>query len=127
MIGVDETSFQRRHEYVTVVTDARQGRVLYVADRRERAALDGYFRELGKASCARLEQVAMDMWPAYIASVRAHSDAEVVFDKFHIAQHLGSAVDAVRRAEHRQLLKEGDSRLTGSRYVWLHNARTMNR
>jgi len=71
--------------------------------------------------------VAMDMWPAYIASVRAHGGAEAVFDKFHIAQHLGSAVDAVRRAKHRQLLKEGDSRLTGSRYVWLHNARTMNR
>jgi len=127
VIGVDETAFQRRHEYVTVVADVEHGRVLYVADRRDQAALDGYFRELGEAGCAQLEQVAMDMWPAYIASVRLHTDADVVFDKFHIAQHLGRAVDEVRRAEQRQLLKAGDDRLTGTRYVWLHNAKTMNR
>ena len=44
LVGVDETSFQRRHEYVTVVNDrtASQPRVLYVADGRDRAALDGY-------------------------------------------------------------------------------------
>jgi len=50
------------------------------------------------------------------------TDADVVFDKFHIVQHLGSAVDAVQRAEHRQLLRAGDNRLTGSRYLWLGNA-----
>ena len=39
LVGVDETSFQRRHEYVTVVNDltALEPRVLYVADRRDRA------------------------------------------------------------------------------------------
>ncbi|MDD9858064.1 MAG: transposase [Gammaproteobacteria bacterium] len=36
-------------------------------------------------------------------------------------------MDAVRRAEHRQLLKAGDNQTTGSRYVWLGNARGMSR
>lgn len=35
-IGVDETSFQRRHGYVTIVTDLDGSRVLHVADDRKR-------------------------------------------------------------------------------------------
>ncbi|MDD9858065.1 MAG: transposase [Gammaproteobacteria bacterium] len=62
-------------------------RVLYVADGRERGALDGYFRELGEAGCARIERVTMDRWPAYMASVKSHTDADVVYGKFHIVQH----------------------------------------
>ena len=37
-LGVDETSFQRRHEYVTVVVDSIRGRVLHVADGRGRGS-----------------------------------------------------------------------------------------
>jgi len=32
-IGVDETSFQKRHEYVTVVSNQESGEVLYVCGR----------------------------------------------------------------------------------------------
>jgi len=46
---------------------------------------------------AWIDAVTMGMWSAYIASTKAHTDAAVVFDKFHIAQHLGRAVDEVRR------------------------------
>ena len=121
LVGVDETSFQRRHEYVTVVNDltASAPRVLYVADGRDRAALDGYFAAVGEAGCAQIEMVAMDMWPAYIGSVHDHTAAPIAFDKFHIAQHLGAAVDQVRRSEHRALRQHGDDRLAKTRYLWL--------
>jgi len=49
-----------------------------------------------------IEAVAMDMWDPYIASLRAHvaeADRKIVFDKFHVAQHLSQAVDEVRRKE----------------------------
>ena len=121
LVGVDETSFQRRHEYVTVVNDltASAPRVLYVADGRDRAALDGYFDAVGEAGCAQIEMVAMDMWPAYIGSVHDHTEAPIAFDKFHIAQHLGAAVDQVRRSENRALRQQGDDRLAKTRYLWL--------
>src|SRR5260370_18039127 len=52
------------------------------------------------------------------------ADSKIVFDKFHILQHLGHAVDLVRRAEDRQLRAEGDERLIKTRYLWLtHPAR----
>ena len=125
VLGVDETSFQKRHEYVTVVNDQGRDVVLYVADGRGRKAIDGYFADLGKADCAGIEQVAMDMWPPYIGSIEEHTEARIVFDKFHIVAHLNKAVDQVRRAEQRELLQAGDSRLKRSRYLWLMNRQRM--
>jgi len=42
-----------------------------------------------------------------------------VFDKFHVAKHLGDAVDKVRRAEHKTLQAAGDKQLKGTKYDWL--------
>ena len=121
VVGVDETSFQRRQEYVTVVNDltTSEPRVLYVADGRSRAALDGYFDAVGDAACAQIQMVAMDLWPAHIGSVRDHTEALIAFDKFHVAQHLGAAVDQIRRSENRALRQHGDDRLVKTRYLWL--------
>jgi transposase len=41
--AVDETSFQKRHEYVTVVSDPTTSHVLYVADDRKKESLEGFF------------------------------------------------------------------------------------
>lgn len=127
-LGVDETSFQRRHEYVTIVTDLDASRVLHVADDRKRASLDAFFRSLAPEQLAAIEVVAMDMWGPFIASALEHvpeAESKIAFDKFHVASHLGDAVDRVRREEHRALLAEGDDSLKGSRYVWLTNPDNM--
>jgi transposase len=123
-IGVDETSFQRRHEYVTVVSDLEDSAVLYVANDRKTTSLDGFYETLTPRQRERLEAVAMDMWAPYIQSTtRWVPDAEskITFDKFHVAKHLGDAVDQVRRIENRELLAEGDRTLVGSKYHWLAN------
>ena len=106
---------------MTVVNDltTSEPRVLYVADGRSRVALDGYFEAVGEAGCRRTQMVAMDMWPAYIGSVREHTEALIAFDRFHVAQHLGAAVDQVRRSENRALRQQGDDRLLKTRYLWL--------
>jgi transposase len=123
-VGVDETSFRRGHEYVSIVSDLERSRVLYVADDRKTESLDGFWKTLPPEQLASIEGVAMDMWEPYITSTRDHlPDAEekIVFDKFHIAQHLARAVDLVRRREHRALLAEGESALEGTKYLWLRN------
>jgi transposase len=64
----------------------------------------------------------MDMWEPYVQSTREHvaaAETKIVFDKFHVAQHLHEAVDRVRRTEHRALKQTGDARLTGTKYLWL--------
>jgi len=123
-IGVDETAFQKRHEYVTIVHDLDREVVVHVADDRKQGALEAYFEGLGPEACAGLERVAMDMWGPYIAATRAfvpEADAKIVFDKFHVARQLGDAVDRVRRRENRELISRGSQRLKGTKYLWLQN------
>ena len=123
-VGADETSFQKRHEYVTVVGDLERDRVIYVADDRSQASLDGFWRGLTPARRAGIEGVAMDMWEPYIRSTReylADADQKIVFDKFHVAQHLSQAVDEVRKREHRERMAAGDPILKGTKYDWLRN------
>src|SRR5438876_4811278 len=70
----------------------------------------------------------MDMWDPYVASVSEHlqdGSKKIVYDKFHVAKHLGEAVDRVRRKEIRTLRAAGDDRLTGTRYDWLRNPAAM--
>lgn len=129
-LSVDETSFQKHHEYVTVVTDADRGQVLYVADERTRKSLSRFYDGLEEGQLTGIRSVSMDLWPAYIhATEAAVPDArnKIAFDKFHVAQYLGNAVDNVRRQEHKVLTREGDHRLKRSRYHWLRNPENMTR
>ncbi len=128
-IGVDETSFRKRHDYVTVVSDEGGEKVLYVADDRGQDSLGGFYEGLTEAQRAAIESISMDMWPAYIrATLDAIPDAreKIAFDKFHVAKYLGDAVDKVRRTEHRALLAEGRDDLTRTKHRWLMNPRNMS-
>jgi len=127
-LGVDEKAFRKGQKYLTVVNDLARGRVLYVAEDRKQESLDGFWGTLTEAQREGIEAVAMDMWDPYVESVRAHvaqADEKIVFDKFHVAQHLGQAVDTVRRQENKVLRAQGDDRLVGTRYDWLRNPVTM--
>lgn len=129
-VGVDETSFAQRHEYVTVVTDLERSRVLYVADDRSQASLDGFWFSRSHEHLLAIQAVAMDMCAPYIQSTLLNvpfADERIVFDKFHIAQNLGQAVDQVRRSEHRRLRAEGDSPLTGTKFDWLRHPGSFTR
>lgn len=125
-LAVDETSFQRRHEYVTIVHDPRGAdkRVLHVADGRGKDALKGFLSGFSEEDRERVKVVAMDMHEPYIKAVAEalpNGEGKVAFDKFHVASHLGDAVNKVRREEHQRLQAAGDQRLKGTRFWWLCN------
>lgn len=127
-LGVDEKAFRKGHKYFTLVNDLERSRVLYVGEDRTQASLDGFWKTLTDEQRDSVEAVAMDMWDPYVASVNEHlreGSKKIVFDKFHIAKHLGDAVDKVRRRENRTLRAAGDDRLTGTRYDWLRNPTAM--
>ena len=98
-----------------------------MAEDRKQSSLDGFWETLTPQQIGAISPAAMDMWNPYLASVREHlpaADGKIVFDKFHIAQHLGEAVDKVRRKENKILRAAGDDTLLGTRYDWLrHPAR----
>jgi transposase len=127
-IGVDETSFRKRHDYVTVVSDQDTGYVLHVAEDRKKADLMAWYKSLTDEQKSAIESVSMDMWPAFInATLESIPGAEekIAFDKFHVAKYLGDAVDKVRRQEHKALMEEGRDDLKGSKYQWQYNPGNM--
>jgi len=127
-LGIDEKSTRRGQHYLTLVNDLDRSRVLYVAENREEQSLDGFWKALTTEQLHAIRAVAVDMWDAYLNSLRAHlpeADKKIVFDKFHIAQHLSDALDQVRRKENKELYRNGDKRLKGTKFKWLKNPDNM--
>lgn len=120
-IGMDEKSFRKGHNYISVLNDIEGSRVLDVVEGRDgevaeeliNKALDAHQREM---VCG----VAIDMSAPYISAIKKHlPHADIVHDKFHISKHLNDAVNKTRAKEHRAMLKEKDERLTGTKFLWL--------
>ena len=127
-IGVDETAFKKRHDYVTIVSCQQTGTVLHVGSDRKKETLKDWYSSLSIEQRGAIQSVSMDMWPAFInATLEGIPDAEnkIAFDKFHVAKYLGEAVDKVRRQEHKALMSEGQDDLKGSKYDWLYNPKNM--
>jgi transposase len=99
-IGVDELSYRKHHEYVTVVIDHVAQRVVWARPGKDAATLGEFFKELGAERCKQLEAVTIDMSGAYIKAVtEASPQATLIFDRFHVQRLAHNAVDEVRRAE----------------------------
>lgn len=122
-LGVDEKSFAKRHNYMTLVYDLKAGTVEYVAKDRNWESLDGYFKKLTSQQLAGIEAIAVDMWDPFVKAIRLNVpgwEEKLVYDRFHVMKQVGFAVDLVRRREHKELRSKGDDRLTGSKYLWLY-------
>jgi transposase len=110
-IGIDELSYRRHHEYITVVVDHARGCIVWAAPGKNADTVRAFFAELGKERCARIEAVTIDMSKAYIAAVReAVPDAQIVFDRFHVQRLVHDALDEVRRAEVNDLTDRDERR-----------------
>ncbi len=120
--GVDEKAFKRGHNYMTVVCDLDASTVEHVAQDRTTESLEGFWKSLTPEQRAGVECVTMGMWQAYQSATENQvPDAarKIVFDRFHIMQHMVDAVDKVRRDEHKALQAQGDETLKGTRQLWL--------
>lgn len=126
-IGVDEKSFLKGHHYASVATDLDRGRVLEVIeDRTKESATILLNKAIPEERRGLVKAGAMDMWQPFMSAWKEvfGEDTPIVHDKFHVAKYLGTAVDKVRRGEHRALLKEGASVLTKTKYLWLKSPDT---
>jgi len=130
-VGIDETSYQKHHEYVSVITDRDRRIVVEVLEDRRKDTVLTWLDTLNSTQVAAIETVSMDMWEAFInAFLERLPEAErkICFDRFHIAGYFGKAVDEVRIAEHKALKSAGSDLLTHTKHQWLKNSeRTDNR
>ena len=85
-ISIDETSYQKHHEYVTIITDQNDGTVIEVLEYRTKESLNQFLKSFDNQDLQSIETVTMDMWPAYIESVKdniPNAENKICFDRFH--------------------------------------------
>lgn len=125
-LGIDETSYQKRHKYVTVLVDKDRGIVLDVLPDRKAETVTEWLRTQKACNIRHIQSISMDMWDPFIKAVREaipHADRIIAFDRFHVCEHLNWALDKVRAREHKALAAEiGSSPLTKTRFLWLTNS-----
>jgi transposase len=125
-VALDEKSFRKGQDYVSVMTDLDQSRVVEVVEGHAEKNVDALWQALPEPQRQGIRAVAMDMAGAYAASTVKHApQAEIVHDKFHISKQLNEAVDKTRRAENKALQRVGDKRLKGTRQLWLYSPPNM--
>ncbi len=120
---IDEKSLKRGHHYITVLYDGDTGAVLEVVEHRTEQATTEGFKSLSQyIELSKVEVVTMDMWQAFKnAAQKGVNQADIVHDRFHLAQYLNKAVDITRRAENKKLCKNNDESLKNTKYLWLKN------
>ena len=100
-MGVDEIYLGKTQKFLTVVSNLETGEPLWFGQDRKRETLDEFFRtELSSMQRSRITAACVDMWEPFAASILSWvPECRIVYDKFHVMQHAGKAVDEVRRAE----------------------------
>jgi transposase len=125
-MGVDEVYLGKQQKFLTVVSNLETGEPLWFGRERKQETLDEFFRtQLSSFQRSAIRAACVDMWEPFRQSLQQWApNCRIVYDKFHIMQHAGAAVDEVRRAEF--FRKGGASRevVKGKRWLllsrWVH-------
>jgi transposase len=127
VIGIDELSVRKGHEYRIVVSDLEKHRPIWFggADRSE-ASLDEFYAFLGEKNARKLRLAVMDMWKAFRKSTTHNApQAAILFDKFHVIRHLGEALDRVRKQEFARLSGADRTFIKGQKYALLSHPQNL--
>ena len=128
-VGVDEMSRRKGHHYVSVFADMEKRKVLFATEGKDAETWQVFRGDLeahgGKA--ASIEEVSMDMSPAYIKGVREQCpQASVVFDKFHVVFNANEAVNRVRKLERKKGTDQNRQQLEGTLWLFRKNPENWN-
>ena len=124
-IQVDETSARKGHKYVTNVVDADSRELLLMVEGRSGEALKLFAEALVAhgGTPGQIEWISMDFSPAYQKGAREHfAQAKLAFDRFHLMQLAGNALDTVRKSLYREAGTKNP--LKGGRWSILGNVWT---
>jgi len=121
-ILVDEKSVRRGHKYVTLVLNAETGELLHMIEAKKKGSLEAFFEKLTEGQRDSIKAVCIDRNSAYAAAVKEWlPQAEIVYDKFHLLNSLGKAIDEVRKDEYRAATDEMKNVIKGQRFNLLRH------
>jgi len=120
-IGIDEICVARLRKFLTVVLDLATGAVVYVGKGKGKEALRAFWRKLRRTR-AKIEAVATDMAPAYVAAVLENLPAAaLVLDRFHVVKYFNEKITLLRRQVQRGAEAIDKEVLKGTRWLLVKN------
>jgi transposase len=123
VIGIDEIAIAKGHQYRIVVSDLERGRPIWFGGQdRSEASMDEFFTWLGPEKCRGIRLAVMDMWKAFRTSTLKEGNAPqaaILYDKFHVLNHLSDALDKVRKGEYARLSGKDRRFIKGQKYTLL--------
>lgn len=123
VVGMDETSKRKGHDYITLFVDLLKKRTTFIAEGKGHETVKEFVNDLEAHHGQRqaITDVSCDMSPAFIKGVEENlPNAKITFDRFHIMKIIGAAVDNVRKQE-----VQTQAILKGARYVFLKNEKNL--
>lgn len=126
-IGIDEKSMRKGHNYMTIMYDLKEGKVIDLTKgRKEKAVLELMKTIKSNNNCESLKAISMDMWKAYMtATKKIFPQTDIVHDKFHIMKYMNEGVDKTRKSEAKKIDKNNDNSLKKTKYLFLKNEENM--
>jgi transposase len=118
-MSVDETSSQKGHKYLTIISDRQRKKVVGIGEGKDRESLQSAIEEMEfrGASREKVKSVTMDMSRPYISVITDQmSQAKIIFDRFHLTYNLNKEIDRIRKRESKEY-----SELRKTKYIWLKN------
>jgi transposase len=100
-MGIDEIYLGKKQKFLTVVSNLETGEPLWFGREGKKETLDEFFeKQLSRFQRNAIRAGCVDMWEPFRQSLEQWlPQCRIVYDKFHIMQHAGAAVEEVRRAE----------------------------
>lgn len=123
VIGVDEISVRRGHEYRIVVSDLEKHKPIWFGGKdRTETSMDEFYQFIGDKASKNIRLAVMDMWKAFEKSTKKNApQTAILYDKFHVMKHLGEALDQVRKQEYARLAGTDRKYIKGQKYILLSN------
>jgi transposase len=109
-IGVDEIQYADGHNYLTLVYQIEKQctRLLWIGKERTVESFEQFFTVIGQPTAEKIAFVCSDMWPAYLRVIRERCGKALhILDRFHVVAKMNGALDDVRAAEARRLVRDG--------------------
>jgi len=123
ILGIDEFSVRKGHEYMTSFSDIDASRVIFTSESRRKEVIEKFGDDMKKRGCdlEGIDLICCDMWDPYLNGIGKHiPGASVVFDRFHIMKQMNKAIDKVRGAEQKE-----NKDLKKTRFIWLKNPKNL--
>lgn len=123
VIGIDEIAIRKGHNYRIVVSDLEKHRPIWFGGKdRSVESMDRFYLDIGEKASKNIELAVMDMWRPFKKSARKNvPQASILHDKFHVMNHLGEALDKIRKQEYTRLSGDDRKYIKGQKFVLLSN------